>query len=205
MSENNIKGIMDTTMDKLRTMVDADVITGTIKNNIPSRIAFAVADQVNSRIILDASGAEKLLGKGDMLYMPIGKTKPLRVQGCFVSEAEIDNVTQFIKLNQPSGYDDTVIEQIEKNAVEAHNQAEADPEERAEDPMLNEAIKVVVESGKASTSMLQLKLRLGYARAGRLIEIMEGMGIIGPYEGSKPRKVLITKQQWQEMYLSKDE
>lgn len=183
----------------------ADVITGTIKNNIPSRIAFAVADQVNSRIILDASGAEKLLGKGDMLYMPIGKTKPLRVQGCFVSEAEIDNVTQFIKLNQPSGYDDTVIEQIEKNAVEAHNQAEADPEERAEDPMLNEAIKVVVESGKASTSMLQLKLRLGYARAGRLIEIMEGMGIIGPYEGSKPRKVLITKQQWQEMYLSKDE
>ncbi len=183
----------------------ADVITGTIKNNIPSRIAFAVADQVNSRIILDASGAEKLLGKGDMLYMPIGKTKPLRVQGCFVSESEIDNVTQFIKLNQPSCYDDEVIEQIEKNAVETHNQAESDPEERAEDPMLNEAIKVVVESGKASTSMLQLKLRLGYARAGRLIEIMEGMGIIGPYEGSKPRKVLITKQQWQEMYLSKDE
>ncbi len=180
----------------------ADVITGTIKNNIPSRIAFAVADQVNSRIILDASGAEKLLGKGDMLYMPIGKTKPLRVQGCFVSEAEIDNVTQFIKLNQPSGYDDTVIEQIEKNAVEAHNQAEGDPEERAEDPMLNEAIKVVVESGKASTSMLQLKLRLGYARAGRLIEIMETMGIIGPYEGSKPRKVLISKQEWQERYLS---
>ncbi len=183
----------------------ADVITGTIKNNIPSRIAFAVADQVNSRIILDASGAEKLLGKGDMLYMPMGKTKPLRVQGCFVSETEIDNVTQFIKMNQPSGYDDTVIEQIEKNAVETNNQSDADPEERAEDPMLQEAIRVVVESGKASTSMLQLKLRLGYARAGRLIEIMESMGIIGPYEGSKPRKVLISKQQWQEMYLSKED
>jgi len=183
----------------------ADVITGLIKTNIPSRIAFAVASQIDSRIILDSMGAEKLLGKGDMLYLPMGKTKPTRIQGCYVSESEIDAVTEFIKLNQNNGYDDNVIQEIEKNAAQQAGNGgsdDAEGDEIPDDPMLNDAIRVVVENGKASTSMLQLKLRLGYARAGRLIDTMEAMGIIGPYEGSKPRKVLITKEQWQERCLA---
>ncbi len=181
----------------------ADVITGLIKTNIPSRIAFAVASQIDSRIILDSMGAEKLLGKGDMLYLPMGQTRATRIQGCFVSESEIDAVTEFIRNNhEKDQYDDEVIKQIEANTPQANNAASDDEDDEcADDPMLNDAIRVVVENGKASTSMLQLKLRLGYARAGRLIDTMESMGIIGPYEGSKPRKVLMTKEEFAERQM----
>ena len=180
----------------------ADVITGLIKTNIPSRIAFAVASQIDSRIILDSMGAEKLLGKGDMLYLPMGQTRATRIQGCFVSESEIDSVTEFIRNNhEKDQYDDEVIKQIEANTPQANAPSDDEDAEDTEDPMLNDAIRVVVENGKASTSMLQLKLRLGYARAGRLIDTMESMGIIGPYEGSKPRKVLMTKDEWQERQM----
>ena len=176
-----------------------DVITGIIKANIPSRIALAVSSQIDSRTILDMGGAEKLLGRGDMLFAPIGAHKPIRVQGCYVTDAEIESVVDFIKNSGNSDYDEKVIEQIEKNAV-----IETSPSEKDEtDPMLEEAIKCVVEAGQASTSLLQRRLRVGYARAGRLVDNMEKMGVVGPYEGSKPRQVTITHQQWLERNMMK--
>ena len=179
-----------------------DVITGIIKANIPSRIAFAVSSQVDSRTILDMGGAEKLLGRGDMLFSPVGSQKPIRIQGCFVSDSEIESVVAFVKKVQESGYDEKVMEEIEKNAV-AEREKSGDGETGGEeqDPMMQEAIKCVVEAGQASTSLLQRRLRLGYARAGRLIDEMEQMGIVGPHEGSKPRQVLITYQQYLEMSM----
>ena len=180
-----------------------DVITGIIKANIPSRIAFAVSSQIDSRTILDTGGAEKLLGRGDMLFSPVGVQKPVRVQGCFVSDQEIEHVVEAVKENESMGYDQSVLDEIERNATAKEKDSETE-ESIAQDSMLPEAIKCVVEAGQASTSLLQRKLRLGYARAGRLIDQMEQMGIVGPHEGSKPRQVLITYQQYLEYQMRED-
>ncbi|MGN0479258.1 MAG: DNA translocase FtsK [Hominenteromicrobium sp.] len=183
-----------------------DVVTGLIKANIPSRIAFAVSSAVDSRTILDSGGAEKLLGQGDMLFSPVGAQKPLRIQGCFVSDSEIESVVDFVRSSKAVIYDEAVAEEIERNAAaEGGKSGDADRTDDSDsrDPMMNEAIKCVVEAGQASTSLLQRRLRLGYARAGRLIDEMEQMGIVGPHEGSKPRQVLITYAQWLEMNMQK--
>ena len=183
----------------------ADVITGLMKANIPSRIAFAVDSAMNSRIILDASGAEKLVGKGDMLYAPLGQDK-LRVQGCFISEEEVASVVDFIKDGASAQYDEAVMHEIEKNAEDKSKADKgvggADPSAGAGDDfdeLLPAAIDVVLEVGQASVSMLQRRLKLGYGRAARLVDQMEEKGVVGPFEGSKPRQLLITKEQWAEM------
>ncbi|MBE5821226.1 MAG: DNA translocase FtsK [Clostridiales bacterium] len=174
-----------------------DVITGIIKANIPSRIAFAVSSQIDSRTILDTTGAEKLLGKGDMLYYPTGKSKPVRLQGAFVSEKEIESIVEFIKSNSTAVYDDTIIDKIEKA-----DQKAPDPEEASDaDQLLPQAIDLVVEMGQASASMIQRKFKVGYARAGRIIDQMEARGIISGYDGSKPRQVLISRQELQEIKM----
>ena len=183
----------------------ADVITGLMKSNIPSRIAFAVKEAINSRIILDTTGAEKLVGKGDMLYAPIGSDKPQRVQGCFVSEEEVASVVEFIKESSTARYDETVMHEIEKHAEEKEKSTKgvggSDPAAQGSDydELLPAAIEVVLEVGQASVSMLQRRLKLGYGRAARLVDQMEEVGVVGPFEGSKPRQLLITKEQWQEM------
>ena len=160
---------------------------------------------MDSRTILDAGGAEKLLGYGDMLFMPVGRPKPCRVQGCFVSNREVESVVEFLKSADRSetDYDQSILDEIDRQAAAAGKTAakgeETDGEDGNWDDMLPQAIEAVVEAGMASTSMLQRRLRLGYARAGRIIDQLEQKGIIGPYEGSKPRQVLITRQQWLEM------
>ena len=179
----------------------ADVITGLMKANIPSRIAFAVASSLESRIILDNVGAEKLVGKGDMLYAPLGAGKPQRVQGCFISAAEIERVVTFLKANGEANYDREVIEKIDQAVAEKEHpekpaQEEA-PEEELGDAMFPDAVDVILETGQASVSMLQRRLKLGYSRAARLVDQMEEMGIVGPFEGSKPRKILITRESWE--------
>ena len=166
-----------------------DVITGIIKANIPSRIAFAVSSQVDSRTILDMGGAEKLLGRGDMLFSPLGVQKPMRVQGCFIDDREIEAVVDFIRKAASAEYDESVMEEIERGGAAEQTESSEEPEG---DPMIPEAVRCVVEAGQASTSLLQRRLRLGYARAGRLVDEMEQMGIVGPHEGSKPRQVLIS-------------
>lgn len=172
-----------------------DVVTGLIKANIPSRIAFAVSSQVDSRTILDHAGAEKLLGKGDMLYSPIGSNKPMRVQGCFVTDKEIESVIDYVKTDHTFEYDEDVMEEIEKQAAAAatKNTKSSADSDGDEDPMIEAAIDCVVDAGQASTSLLQRKLKLGYARAARIIDQLEVKGIVGGFEGAKPRKVLITK------------
>ncbi len=182
-----------------------DVITGVIKANIPSRIAFAVSSQVDSRTILDMGGAEKLLGRGDMLFYPVGMSKPLRVQGCYVSDSEVERVVAFVKEAQDADYDENVMEEIEKQAVAEKNSGGDGGGFSEEDEMLPKAIECVIEAGQASTSLLQRRLKLGYARAARLIDEMEQRGVVGPFEGSKPRQVLMTRQQWIEMNLQRDE
>ena len=184
----------------------ADVITGLMKANIPSRIAFSVASAMESRIILDTQGAEKLVGRGDMLYAPIGIGKPLRVQGCFVSDSEVEAVANYVKEHYISTYDQTVMEEIDRKAAQTGTKSPAtasDPEPNAEeldgDEMLPSAIEVVLETGQASVSMLQRRLKLGYARAARIVDEMEEKGIVGPFQGSKPRTILITKEQWEAM------
>jgi len=183
----------------------ADVITGLMKANIPSRIAFAVASAMESRIILDTQGAEKLVGKGDMLYAPIGAGKPMRVQGCFVSDPEVEAVTSFVKENFNTDYDQEVLEEIERKAAQTGNgkATASDPEpnqsEMDGDEMLPAAVDVILETGQASVSMLQRRLKLGYARAARIVDEMEEKGIVGPFQGSKPRSILVTKEQWQAM------
>lgn len=173
-----------------------DVVTGVIKANIPTRIAFAVSSQIDSRTILDSAGAEKLLGRGDMLFSPVGSTKPNRIQGCFVSDEEVEAVVEYIKSDHSVDYDDDVMVEIERQAAIEKKQKTGLPEDGPEgDPMLDEAIRVVLENGMASTSLLQRKLKLGYARAARIVDEMEQRGVVGPYEGSKPRKVLISKEQ----------
>ncbi|MDE6260355.1 MAG: DNA translocase FtsK [Oscillospiraceae bacterium] len=183
----------------------ADVITGLMKANIPSRIAFAVASSLESRIILDTVGAEKLVGKGDMLYAPLGQDK-LRVQGCFITEEEVANVVDFIKDGASAQYDESVMHEIEKNAEDKEKAAKgvggSDPGGGGGndyDELLPAAIDVVLEVGQASVSMLQRRLKLGYGRAARLVDQMEEKGVVGPFEGSKPRQLLITKEQWAEM------
>ncbi len=179
-----------------------DVITGVIKANIPSRIAFAVSSQVDSRTILDGSGAEKLLGRGDMLFAPMGSSKPTRVQGCFVSDTEVEQVVSFIKNKDNPDYDEEIIQEIEKQTVVA-NQKDKNSGDNLEDEMLMPAIRCIVESGQASTSYLQRKLKLGYARAARIIDDLEDRGIVGPYEGGK-RKVIMSKQDFLEMNINID-
>lgn len=183
-----------------------DIITGLIKANIPSRIALSVMSQVDSRTILDTGGAEKLLGHGDMLYLPNGKIKPVRVQGCFTSTKEIEKVVDFIKSQTQSEYSDEIMEQVEQSIpvtkaeakeLRAAEKAAAvnEPEPGSDEDVLERAIEVVVEAGQASTSSLQRRLKLGYARAARMMDELEQMGVIGSYEGAKPRKVLMTKEQ----------
>ena len=182
----------------------ADVITGIMKANIPSRISFAVASQIESRIILDTTGAEKLVGRGDMLYNPLGAPKPLRVQGCFITTAEIEGVVEFVKKTGEPDYSEEVMEHIEKQAESAAQGGGGDSggrDDDDEDEMLPRAIEVVVETGQASVSMLQRRLKLGYARAARLVDQMAERGIVGPFEGSKPRQLLISREEWHEMVL----
>ena len=182
----------------------ADVITGLMKANIPSRIAFSVASAMESRIILDTMGAEKLVGKGDMLFAPIGSGKPLRVQGCFVTDSEVEAVAGYVKENYVADYNQQVLKEIEKNAQQTGKKPAAsasDPEPNNEeldgDEMLPAAVDVILETGQASVSMLQRRLKLGYARAARIVDEMEEKGIVGPFQGSKPRAILITKEAWE--------
>ena len=181
-----------------------DVITGLIKANIPSRIAFAVSSQVDSRTILDQIGAEKLLGKGDMLFFPAGDPKPTRIQGAFVSDDEVEKIVDFIKSNGTATYSEDILETIENNnktdkekALEAEHSADDDV-----DPFLKDAISTVVETGQASTSFIQRRFKVGYARAGRIIDQMEERGVISGYQGSKPREVLWTVEKLAELNMS---
>lgn len=184
-----------------------DVITGLIKANIPSRIAFAVKSQIDSRTIIDTQGAEKLLGNGDMLYCPVGLSKPVRVQGSYVSDDEIERVIDFVKSQGEVKYDDAVMKEIELKAAQEGKKKSSsaiDTDNMGaggdyDDEMFPKAVEVVVEAGMASTTLLQRKLKLGYARAARIVDELSEKGIIGPFEGSKPRKVLITKEQWYQM------
>lgn len=173
-----------------------DVITGVIKANIPSRISFAVTSQVDSRTILDMAGAEKLLGKGDMLFYPVGEPKPIRVKGAFVTDKEVEQVVDFVKLHGNADYNENIIEEINsENEPEENNPGD-------NDELLPQAIEMVVEAGQASVSLIQRKFKVGYARAARIVDQMEERGIVGRFEGSKPRQVLITRQQLQEMQMT---
>jgi S-DNA-T family DNA segregation ATPase FtsK/SpoIIIE len=181
-----------------------DVITGIIKANIPSRIAFAVSSQVDSRTILDMVGAEKLLGKGDMLFYPSGAAKPTRLQGAFVSDKEVEKIVSFLKSNGEVTYNEDILESIEK-ANSTDKEIDEQDEDDDTDPFLMDAIETVVETGQASTSFIQRRFKVGYARAGRIIDQMEQRGIISGYEGSKPRTVLMSKERWQELKMAKPE
>jgi len=178
-----------------------DVITGIIKANIASRISFAVTSQVDSRTILDSAGAEKLLGKGDMLFFPTGVLKPIRIQGAFVSDSEVEQIVTFLKENGGPTYSEDVLEKIERANTTDRELDEQDEDET--DPFLMEAIDTVVDLGQASASFIQRRFKVGYARAGRIIDQMEARGIISGYEGSKPRQVLVSKEQWQELKMAK--
>ena len=179
-----------------------DVITGIIKANIPSRIAFSVSSQVDSRTILDQIGAEKLLGKGDMLYFPSGAPKPTRIQGAFVSDDEVEKIVSFVKSNGEAQYSEDILETIENsNKPEKELKEDGDPDDDT-DPFLMDAIDVVVETGQASTTFIQRKFKVGYARAGRIIDQLEERGIISGYQGSKPRQVLMTKEKLAELKMS---
>ena len=178
-----------------------DVITGIIKANIPSRIAFSVSSQVDSRTILDMAGAEKLLGKGDMLFYPAGAPKPTRIQGAFISDKEVEKIVDFIKNNGEATYNDEILQQIE-NANSTEQEIENGEDDDNTDPLLMDAIDVVVETGQASTSFIQRRFKVGYARAGRIIDQMEERGIISGFQGSKPREVLMSKERWEELKMS---
>ncbi len=177
-----------------------DVITGIIKANIPSRIAFAVSSQVDSRTILDMVGAEKLLGKGDMLFYPSGASKPTRIQGAFISDKEVEKIVDFLKSNGEVTYSEDIIQSIEKGNSTDQEIDQADDDDT--DPYLMDAIETVIETGQASTSFIQRRFKVGYARAGRIIDQMEERGIISGYEGSKPRQVLMTKERWEELKMA---
>ena len=183
-----------------------DVITGLMKANIPSRIAFAVSSQIDSRTILDASGAEKLLGNGDMLFLPVGASKPVRVQGTFVTDEEIGAVLSFIKSTSSTQYDEEMIAEMERRAVAEKGSKKGSDDDGdtggALDPMFEQAVECVIDAGQASTSLLQRRCKLGYARAARIMDQMEQEKIIGPYEGAKPRTVLVSKAQWEERKLN---
>ena len=182
----------------------ADVITGLMKANIPSRIAFAVSSAMESRIILDNAGAEKLIGAGDMLYAPLGAGKPMRIQGAFVSDDEREKVINFVKEGSEVNYCEDILAQIEraaedKDTTDQGSRDEGDQPFSEYDELLAQAVDVIFETKQASVSMLQRRLKLGYARAARIVDQMEEIGVVGPFEGSKPRQILLTKQQWQEM------
>ena len=179
-----------------------DVITGLIKANVPSRIAFAVSSQVDSRTILDSVGAEKLLGKGDMLFFPAGAAKPSRVQGAFVSDDEVEKIVDFVKQNGTATYSEDILESIENSQKTDKEIAMEKDSEDETDPFLMEAIQTVVETGQASTSFIQRKFKVGYARAGRIIDQMEERGVISGYQGSKPREVLMTLERLNELKMS---
>ena len=187
----------------------SDVITGLMKAYIPSRIAFAVASSLESRIILDTTGAEKLVGKGDMLYAPLGAGKPTRVQGCFITPEEIERVVDYVKQSGEAEYSQDVMDKIEQAVKEKEKgggKSAGAPEPAGESPddeLLSAAVDVVLETGQASVSMLQRRLKLGYARAARLVDQMEERGYVGPFEGSKPRQLLIDKAKWQELKMAK--
>jgi S-DNA-T family DNA segregation ATPase FtsK/SpoIIIE len=174
-----------------------DVITGVIKANIPSRIAFAVSSQVDSRTILDGSGAEKLLGRGDMLYVPIGASKPIRVQGAFLSDAEVERVVNFAKEQQEAHYS------VDLSGPSGDEQGSKGGDDEL-DELFHQAVNLVVEAQQASVSLLQRKLKVGYARAARLVDQMEDRGFVGPFEGSKPREVKVTRDQWTMMQASSE-
>ena len=178
-------------------------ITGLIKANVPSRIAFAVSSQVDSRTILDQVGAEKLLGKGDMLYFPSGASKPTRVQGAFVSDEEVEQIVNFVKSNGTAVYSEDILDTIENGGKEEQikNLSAEQAAEDDTDPFLQDAIDTVVETGQASTSFRQRKFIVGYARAGRIIDQMEERGVISGYQGSKPREVLWTLEKLAEMKM----
>ncbi len=178
-----------------------DVITGVIKANIPSRIAFTVSSQVDSRTILDQVGAETLLGKGDMLYFPTGEMKPQRMQGAFVSESEVENIVTFIKGSSEVKYNEDIIEHIEKQGKVNKGVEDPEAEDDDADALLDAAIELVVDMGQASASMLQRRFKIGYSRAGRIVDQMEARGIVSGYEGSKPRQVLISKEEWEELKM----
>ncbi len=182
-----------------------DVITGIIKANIPSRIAFSVSSQIDSRTILDQIGAEKLLGKGDMLFYPSGAPKPTRIQGAFVSDEEVEKIVSFVKSNGEAVYSEDILESIENSNKTDKEISEETDEDDDTDPFLMDAIDVVVETGQASTSFIQRKFKVGYARAGRIIDQMEERGVISGYQGSKPRQVLMTLEKLQELKMGKDE
>ena len=182
-----------------------DVITGLIKANVPSRIAFAVSSQVDSRTILDSIGAEKLLGKGDMLYFPSGAPKPSRVQGAFVTDEEVEKIVDFVKSNGTATYSEDILESIENNNKTDKEIAQEQAEDDDTDPFLMDAIQTVVETGQASTSFIQRRFKVGYARAGRIIDQMEERGVISGYQGSKPREVLMTLDEWNELKMGTKE
>jgi DNA segregation ATPase FtsK/SpoIIIE, S-DNA-T family len=169
-----------------------DVVTGLIKANIPSRIAFAVASQADSRVILDMGGADKLVGHGDMLYLPSGTSKPRRVQGAYITEKELEDLTGYIRSQAKAQY--------EAAALQAATRDDDLDDDEDGDPLLDEAMELVVRSQMGSTSMLQRKLRVGFSRAGRLMDLLERKGVVGPQEGSKARGVLITPEMWAEMH-----
>ena len=177
-----------------------DVITGLIKANVPSRIAFAVSSQVDSRTILDMVGAEKLLGKGDMLFSPAGSSKPTRIQGAFVSDDEVEKIVGFIKANGTANYSEAILESIENSNKSDKELEETDDDDT--DPLLMDAMDVVVETGQASTSFIQRRFKVGYARAGRIIDQLEERGVISGYQGSKPRQVLMTLEKLNELKMS---
>jgi S-DNA-T family DNA segregation ATPase FtsK/SpoIIIE len=165
-----------------------DVITGVIKANIPSRIAFSVSSQIDSRTILDMGGAEKLLGRGDMLFLPVGANKPVRVQGAFLSDEEVEKIVDYVITQQKAQYQEEMIpDEI------------SEPQEEITDGLYDEAVELVVGMQTASVSMLQRRFRIGYTRAARLIDFMEDRGVVGPYEGSKPREVLLSKEKYEEL------
>ncbi|MNZ75217.1 DNA translocase SpoIIIE [compost metagenome] len=164
-----------------------DVITGVIKANIPSRIAFGVSSQVDSRTILDMAGAEKLLGRGDMLFMPMGASKPIRVQGAFMSDQEVESIVNYVRGQGQAEYDESLVPEVDEEVTE-HNEVL--------DELYDDAVQIVLEAKQASVSLLQRRMRVGYTRAARLIDSMEARGIVGPYEGSKPREVLISMEQY---------
>ena len=182
----------------------ADVITGLMKANIPSRIAFAVSSSLESRIILDTPGAEKLIGMGDMLYAPLGVGKPMRVQGAFVSDEEREDIIRFIKSGSEAQYSEDILEQIERAAAakDKPSKSETDAEEDSFgdfDELLPQAAEVIFDTKQASVSMLQRRLKLGYSRAARIVDQLEEIGVVGPFEGSKPRQILMTREQWEAM------
>jgi S-DNA-T family DNA segregation ATPase FtsK/SpoIIIE len=185
-----------------------DVITGLIKANIPSRIAFKVSSNVDSRTILDRIGAEQLLGYGDMLYMPTGEFTPIRVQGCFLSDPEVNRITDFIRENCPADYDPAVLEELERLQAESDKEngggslpdmPQADDYVGGDGSLLTQCIEMAVQDGQVSTSLIQRRLRLGYARAGRLVDEMEKRGIVGPKDGAKPRMCLISREEFEAM------